>query len=331
MAAKQVPAYEGKAPFLFVSYAHKDSEKVLPTVNGLFDKKYRVWYDEGIAPGSEWPKNIADHLKDAGAFILFVSEQYLASPNCENEAVRAAESGKKIFLYSLDGSTHPGLTGENSAAVSSDDELMSVLPDSYIGDGTGYDREIGRQRFGALWNALIAVAAALMLAIGGGLVGLNRGWFDSYLPGLDTSADAVLESQQLKARQEENITLDNSFLAGAIAVQTGRRELNEPITFNDERSADAFYGWLEWNGEEEHRYIDLTFWGGDYIEPDYCDQEQLSLMPYFPNLRELRLREGRVSDLTVLADCPKLERVYVPYELFPLTISENAGFDIILE
>ena len=81
MEQKLVPAYEGKKPYLFVSYAHLDSAKVLPVVNKLFDKKYRVWYDEGIAPGSEWPKNIADHLSGAEAVIVFVSENSLVSPN----------------------------------------------------------------------------------------------------------------------------------------------------------------------------------------------------------------------------------------------------------
>ena len=33
MEQKLVPAYEGKKPYLFVSYAHLDSYKVLPVIN----------------------------------------------------------------------------------------------------------------------------------------------------------------------------------------------------------------------------------------------------------------------------------------------------------
>ena len=331
MEQKLVPAYEGKKPYLFVSYAHLDSHKVLPVVNELFDKKYRVWYDEGIAPGSEWPKNIADHLSEADAVIVFVSEHSLTSPNCENEVVRAVESGKRVFRYSLDGNTHPKLTGENSVAVNSTAELLTAIPEPYIGDGTGYERNIGKQKHGAVWNVLIAVAAVLVLAIGAGLLGLNKGWFDSYLPGLDTSADAVVESQRLKAEQEENIALNNSLIAGAIAVQTDKSELNDTITFTDERAADAFYRWMQWDEGTEHPYMELTFWEGDFIELDYCNQELLNLMPYFPNLRELRLNDCQFSDLTMLTQCPKLAEVHIPYEAFPMTIPENTGFDVILK
>ena len=331
METKLVPAYEGKKPFLFVSYAHLDGEKVLPVVNELFEKKYRVWYDEGIAPGSEWPKNIADHLSAAGAVIVFVSENSLASPNCENEVVRAVEGKKQIFRYSLDGSPHPKLTEENSAAVDSMAELLNAIPEEYIGDGTGYERNIGKQKHGAVWNVLIAVAAVLVLAIGIGLLGLNKGWFDAYLPGLDTSADAVVESQQLKAEQAESIALNNFLIASAIAVQTDKSELGDLITFADDRAADSFYRWMQWDEGTEHLYMELTFWEGNFIELEYCNQELLDLMPYFPDLWELRLGSGNISDLSVLQECPKLAEVYVPYEMFPVTMPQNTNFDVILK
>ena len=51
--------YEGQEPFIFISYAHKNSDQVMPILEKLDEAGYRVWYDDGIAPGSEWPEYIA--------------------------------------------------------------------------------------------------------------------------------------------------------------------------------------------------------------------------------------------------------------------------------
>ena len=48
------PAYKGNEPYIFVSYAHKDSDAVFREIRRLNDLGYHVWYDEGIAPGNEW-------------------------------------------------------------------------------------------------------------------------------------------------------------------------------------------------------------------------------------------------------------------------------------
>lgn len=46
-------ASSGSDPYVFVSYSHQDSEKVFPIIKQLHEKGYRIWYDEGIDPGSE--------------------------------------------------------------------------------------------------------------------------------------------------------------------------------------------------------------------------------------------------------------------------------------
>ena len=65
--------YEGKKPYIFISYAHKDSHRVFPILEELDRRGYRVWYDDGIAPGSEWPEDIATHLDGCAVFLAFVS------------------------------------------------------------------------------------------------------------------------------------------------------------------------------------------------------------------------------------------------------------------
>ncbi len=89
--------YEGKKPYIFVSYAHKDSDRVFPILEELNRRGYRVWYDDGIAPGSEWPENIAQHLDGCSLTLAFISPSSIASANCRRE-VTFALSKRKPFL-----------------------------------------------------------------------------------------------------------------------------------------------------------------------------------------------------------------------------------------
>ncbi len=77
--------YEGEQPYLFASYAHADADKVLPVLTALHERGFRVWYDEGIEVGSEWPECIASHLEGASLALVFLSEAYLRSDNCRRE------------------------------------------------------------------------------------------------------------------------------------------------------------------------------------------------------------------------------------------------------
>lgn len=89
--------YEGHKPYIFVSYAHKDSHLVFPILEELDRRGYRVWYDDGIAPGSEWPENIAQHLDGCSLTLAFISPHSIASANCRRE-VTFALSKRKNFL-----------------------------------------------------------------------------------------------------------------------------------------------------------------------------------------------------------------------------------------
>ena len=77
--------YEGKEPFIFVSYAHKDSKTVVPILEAMAKKGFRIWYDTGIEPGTEWPEFIAKHLADCDAVVAFVSPAFDESHNCRRE------------------------------------------------------------------------------------------------------------------------------------------------------------------------------------------------------------------------------------------------------
>ena len=80
-----VVPYEGEKGSVFISYSHKDGARVYPIIERLAAEGYRVWYDEGIDPGSEWPETIADHLSKSAVCMGFISENYLNSHNCKRE------------------------------------------------------------------------------------------------------------------------------------------------------------------------------------------------------------------------------------------------------
>jgi hypothetical protein len=94
--------YRGEETYIFVSYAHKDSYRVWPIVARLQLDGYRVWYDEGIDPGTEWDENIASHVKNCGYFLAFLSEHYLQSDNCKDELNFARDLEKKQVLVYLE-------------------------------------------------------------------------------------------------------------------------------------------------------------------------------------------------------------------------------------
>lgn len=94
--------YEGKKPFLFVSYSHRQSERVVSTIRVLHEKGWRLWYDEGIPAGSDWPANIARHMEDCEAVLFFLSETALLSPNCLSEIRTATRLQKPILVLRLE-------------------------------------------------------------------------------------------------------------------------------------------------------------------------------------------------------------------------------------
>lgn len=159
--------YEGKRPYLFISYPHKQSDQVIDTIRILHDQGYRLWYDEGIPAGSDWPANIAQHMRDCEAVICFISDHFLQSQNCFSE-IRAAVNLKKpiLILYLenavLDERWKPLLEGCQSIPVldSAQERAQAILATSFV-----------RRRYRHTWRERIpwqklAFAASLLLFLG---------------------------------------------------------------------------------------------------------------------------------------------------------------------
>ena len=315
-----VRAYEGNEPYIFISYAHKDSGKVLPVISALYEHKYRVWYDEGIAPGSEWPQNIARHLQKAAVVIAFVSENSLRSPNCENEILLSASQKKETIQICLDGAPkHPLLSG--GKALDYGDGLIDGLTDgSYlggelIGDGIiGYQYSIEIKRNFNIWNLMLGLAAVLVIVFSVTLFGLYNGWFDDLLPAAKKESETAAPTPQ----PQEEISVESNLLSSVLSVD-----------FSSDEEKSAVYDKLGWQQPYEMKYSDIMEM--DWItnleiwdEPIYG----IGFAAYLPNLEEVSLMGSRITDLSPLVECPKLKVVRVSADMLPITLPEPRNFEV---
>lgn len=93
---QKIEAYSGDGEYIFVSYAHKDRDIVYPFIATL-QKKYNVWFDEGIRYGKEWEDEIAYKLKNCSGFVFIITENSLNSQNCKDELYHARNLHKNFL------------------------------------------------------------------------------------------------------------------------------------------------------------------------------------------------------------------------------------------
>ncbi len=98
---KEPLAYEGKEPYIFISYAHLDKEIVYPILNRLKDDNYRFWYDQALYASEEWDEAIAAKAEASEIFLAFITKNYLDSDNCKDELKYARDLNKTIFIIYL--------------------------------------------------------------------------------------------------------------------------------------------------------------------------------------------------------------------------------------
>lgn len=125
-------AYTGNEEYLFISYSHCDTKKVYPILDALYDRKYRMWYDESCETGNDFRDELRVRIRNAEAVILFVSEASMASPFCGMEIIVAREYGKRLYPVYLDKVTVPPafqilLSNTHHSTSDNMDKLMRSL------------------------------------------------------------------------------------------------------------------------------------------------------------------------------------------------------------
>ena len=129
--------YEGKEPFLFISYAHADSAAVMPYIAALMQAGYHVWYDYGIPSGTPvWAESLTKHIHSCTAMLVFLSDNYLRSDNCTNELeyMRNLRRPNALHLLMLH-KTDPALERASGFALNHSKAHRTILnPQDIAGD-----------------------------------------------------------------------------------------------------------------------------------------------------------------------------------------------------
>lgn len=98
----------GETADIFVSYARRDQNRVLPLVRALQDRGCRLWMDQsGIEGATLWSEEIVQAIRGARVVLFFASRAALGSPNVTREITLASEENKKILPVFLESAEIP--------------------------------------------------------------------------------------------------------------------------------------------------------------------------------------------------------------------------------
>ena len=94
--------YEGKDPYIHVSFHQNDRVKVLNILEKLNMRGVRFWMDDGITPGMETDEIIATHIENSDFFVAFLSSKYLNFLDTVDELNYSRDVNKEYLLIYLE-------------------------------------------------------------------------------------------------------------------------------------------------------------------------------------------------------------------------------------
>ena len=99
---RSLAPYQGTEPYLFLSYSHRNADAAAEAIRYLKAAGFRVWYDEGVIPATQWDENIAQAIENCDYLIALISEAYLSSANCLDELNYARDRNIPLLLIYLE-------------------------------------------------------------------------------------------------------------------------------------------------------------------------------------------------------------------------------------
>lgn len=98
MKSKILPACGVDKPYIFISYSHKDEEKVRIIIARLQEMGVRVWYDEGIGYSENFDEILEERIANCSVLVGFLSNAFVASKWCRKEINYADNSENSISI-----------------------------------------------------------------------------------------------------------------------------------------------------------------------------------------------------------------------------------------
>ena len=291
--------YEGNKPFLFISYSHRQSDQVVDSIRILHEQGWRLWYDEGIPAGSDWPANIAQHMQGCEKVVFFLSERAMESPNCFSEIRTAFRAGKPILVVRLENVevTNPDwqelLAGKQVIPLleSPEERAVAILNTGFV------PRRFRRSRLeGVSWRVFGLAASLLFFLAAAGTLGM-------------------LASGRWSPVQVPEILAENPVPTPAPTappvVEIGEAERYFAVSFPDKQQERAIRRALGTQTEEIYRWQlaeipELYFCGNmvaDSLEPVRFDADGTCRVNGAPVVT------GQVSDLSLIGYAVKLEKL----------------------
>ncbi len=115
-------------PFIFISYSHKDSERIFVIIKRLYEAGWKIWYDEGLTIGDSYDKEIERHVAECSVFLLFVTENSQNSKYIDiNEVPWGVKYKKPIIKCILDEGTDIPVVGKIPLVTIELDEVDEAL------------------------------------------------------------------------------------------------------------------------------------------------------------------------------------------------------------
>ena len=290
--------YEGARPFVFISYAHRQSGEVVDTIRILHEKGIRLWYDEGIPAGSDWPANIAQHMQRCERVIFFLSRRAMESPNCYSEMRTAARLRKPMLIVRLE-------DGEPDERWR---ELLANMPEIRLLPGSAERAEailqsgfLPHRFYHVWWEKLslrsLGLAASMLL-------------FLASAAALGALASGAWNPMRVPELSAETPTPTTAPTAAPI-VELGGAERFFAVSFPDSQQERAIRNALATPTDEIYRWqlseiTELYFCGNlvtDGLEAVSFNADGTCRVNGAPVI------QGQVSDLSLIGDMVRLEKL----------------------